>query len=85
MGFACFIRIFNVKKDAIIKAFDHALSTVYGSGSLPKGTRIEIGEWKGKPQIEIFGAGQDSRCAFCEYFIKEIGENNIRRNNCPFH
>lgn len=88
MGFACFIRTFNVKKETIRETYDHCLLQAlkhYGSTSLPRGTSIEIGEWKGTLQIEIYGFGQDSRCYFCKCFCEEIGENNIRRNNCPYY
>ncbi len=85
MGFRCFVRIFDVDGERIKRAYDKAMNKIYEGRFLPVGTNIELGEWKDTPQLEIYGAGPDDRCAFCEYFVKEIGEENVRRNNCPFH
>jgi len=83
--FRCFIRVFNTDDDFIKSAFKKAMKEVYkGEKNVPIGTNIEISEWKGTPQIEIMGAGEDERCAFCNYFRQIIGGDKTKRNNCPF-
>ncbi len=85
MAFKCFVRIFKTSEKKIDKCFDKAIKQVYGGlNGIPRRTVIEKSEWNGVPQIEILGVGEDERCAFCNYFRQTIGEENTRRNNCPF-
>lgn len=85
MRFKCFIRIFKTGDKKIDECFDKAMKEVYGRiENLPIKTVIEKSEWKGTPQIEILGVGEDERCAFCNYFRQAVGEENTKRNNCPF-
>ncbi|MCD5409822.1 MAG: hypothetical protein LRZ87_03565 [Methanocellales archaeon] len=70
---------------SICESFDAAMKKVYEDRLLPRGTRIKISKWKDHHQIEIYGAGEDGRCAFCEYFVQMLGEGKTKRYNCPFH
>jgi len=84
-GFKCFIRIFKTDDKNIEEAFNKAMKQIYkGKENVPTGTYIEITEWKDTPQIEILGVGEDDRCAFCNYFCQIIGEDKVKRTNCPF-
>jgi len=83
--FKCFVRIFKTDDATIEGAFKKAMEKVYeGEEEIPFGTSLEIGEWNNTPQIEILGIGDDDRCTFCNYFRQIIGEENTKRNNCPF-
>lgn len=87
----CAIRIPGSSDEKILACYRKAIEAIYEI--MPDGKvfrfmgdhSIEISSWKGIPTIEIQGRGKDSRCRFCNYFVKLMEPDDIVKMHCPFH
>jgi len=83
--FKCYLRIFNKTEKEVQGVLLEAMKKIYGKYSIKGPPYFEVSVWNNTPEIEITGAGEDKRCALCEYIVQIVGEENIRKNNCPFY
>jgi len=83
--FKCYLRIFNKTEKEVQETLLEAMKKIYGKSSIKGPPYFEVSIWNNIPEIEITGAGEDKRCALCEYVVQIVGEENIRKNNCPFY
>ncbi|MEA1994389.1 MAG: hypothetical protein U9N35_08395 [Euryarchaeota archaeon] len=83
--FKCYLRIFNKTEKEVQEILSKAMKKIYDKPSIKGPPYFEVSVWNNTPEIEITGAGEDKRCALCDYVAQIVGKENIRRNNCPFY